>query len=100
MIPYIGSRNYYERVSALDPNVRDFYRYYEAPGADHCGGGDGGHPEGLFVALVNWVEHGIAPETLTAKNVAGKERLLCIYTKKAAFKGDPSNYSAQHFACE
>ncbi|KAF2830001.1 tannase and feruloyl esterase [Ophiobolus disseminans] len=100
LIPYGGTRDYYERVSVLDPSLRDFYRYFEAPGAAHCSGGSGGHPEGVWAALVKWVEHGVAPETLVVKNMANKERLLCPYPKKAVFAGNPSNYTAQDFVCK
>ncbi|OAL48510.1 feruloyl esteras-like protein B precursor [Pyrenochaeta sp. DS3sAY3a] len=100
LIPYGGTRDYYERVSNLDPNLRDFYRYFEAPGAAHCTAGVGGVPAGAFAALVDWVEHGVAPETLVAKNLADKERLLCLYPKKAVFTGNPSKYTAQDFVCK
>ncbi|KAH7084600.1 feruloyl esteras-like protein B precursor [Paraphoma chrysanthemicola] len=96
LIPYGGTRDYYEKVSARDPNVRDFYRYFEAPGAPHCTSGQGGVPDS-FNALVNWVEKGIAPDTLVATNKQKKERLLCMYPKKAVFKGDPSTYTAADF---
>lgn len=62
--------------------------------------GQGGVPTGAFGALVDWVEHGVAPETLVTKNIADKEHLLCLYPKKAVFTGDPSNYTAQDFLCK
>lgn len=100
MIPYGGTRDYYERVSILDPNLRDFYRYFEAPGAAHCTAGQGGVPTAAFAALVDWVEHDVAPETLVTTNFADKEHLLCLYPKKAVFRGNPSHYTAQDFVCE
>jgi hypothetical protein len=99
-IPYGGTRDYFDRVSVLDPELRDYYRYFEAPGARHCIDGQGGSPHETFQALVDWVEKGIAPETLTARNTEDKERLLCLYPKKAVFKGNPSEYTAQDFVCE
>ena len=99
-IPYGGTRDYFDRVSVLDPELRDYYRYFEAPGARHCIDGQGGSPHETFQALVDWVEKGIAPETLTARNAEDKERLLCLYPKKAVFKGNPSEYTAQDFVCE
>lgn len=47
-----GSANYYDRVLELDANARDFFRYFEAPGVEHCMGGPGAHPGKAFDALV------------------------------------------------
>jgi feruloyl esterase len=60
----------------------------------------GGVPEGIFAALVDWVENGVAPETLVARNAEDKERLLCPYPQKAVFTGDPASYSAEDFVCQ
>ncbi|KAH7076720.1 Tannase/feruloyl esterase [Paraphoma chrysanthemicola] len=98
LISYRGTRDYYNKASALDANLRDFYRYFEAPGAAHCVAGQGGVPDS-FSALVAWVEKGIAPDTLVATNKEEKERLLCMYPKKTIFKGNPSNYTAGDFVC-
>lgn len=62
-----GTEDYYSRVEALYPDVRDFYRYFEAPGVYHCGGGIGAYPGESLDALVAWVEQGIAPEILKAR---------------------------------
>jgi len=44
-----------------------------APGVAHCSGGDGPQPQGLFEALINWVEQAKAPEQLlAAKTSAGR----------------------------
>ncbi|KFY37008.1 hypothetical protein V495_07458 [Pseudogymnoascus sp. VKM F-4514 (FW-929)] len=60
IIPVGGSEHYYKEVTKLDPNVQDFYRYFEVPGLQHCSGGNGGQPTTVFEALVAWVEDGIA----------------------------------------
>ncbi|CAN9112636.1 unnamed protein product [Alternaria alternata] len=99
-IPYGGTGDYYDRVSALHPALHDFYRYFEVPGAAHCEAGQGGVPTGLFSALVDWVENGIAPETLVARNAEDRERLLCQYPKKAVFTGDSANYTVADFVCQ
>ena len=46
--------------------VQKFYRLFRAPGVGHCGGGAGPQPQGLFDALVNWVENKVPPKTITA----------------------------------
>lgn len=67
----------------LDSKVDDFFRYFEVPGLGHCAGGTGGQPTDTFRALVDWVEHGVAPESLPIKfnSTAGTqyERILCPY---------------------
>ncbi|KAK5125259.1 hypothetical protein LTR85_000935 [Meristemomyces frigidus] len=99
-----GSSNYYERVLALDPAARDFYRYFEASGVGHCVGGVGAFPSHALDSLVSWVEKGIAPETLDAatnpmdKSVPVTYRPLCLYPQVAAYKGgDPKDASS--FEC-
>ena len=44
--------------------LQKFYRLFLAPGVDHCGRGAGPEPIDPFVALVNWVEHDVAPDLL------------------------------------
>ena len=56
LIPVNGSKDYYTRVEALDPDVRDFYRYFEVPGVAHCSGGPGLFPATALDSLVKWVE--------------------------------------------
>lgn len=34
-----GTVNYYNKVMATDPKAQDYYRFFEAPGVAHCGGG-------------------------------------------------------------
>ncbi|KAG8624634.1 hypothetical protein KVT40_007701 [Elsinoe batatas] len=63
-----GTRDYYERVTEAVPDVQDFYRFFEAPGVAHCSGGPGPQPRNELQALVDWVENGIAPETLVTVN--------------------------------
>ncbi len=46
--------------------LQSFYRLFRAPGVAHCGGGSGPQPQNLFGALVNWVEHGVAPAQILA----------------------------------
>lgn len=52
VVPPNGSANYFDRVLERDPNARDFFRYFEAPGVEHCSGGPGAVPGKAFQALV------------------------------------------------
>jgi hypothetical protein len=99
IITFRGSRLYYDKVAAIDPDVHDFYRLFEAPGLGHCQGGVGGYPARSFEALVKWVEEGIAPEALEAVDIANRTSLLCPYPKKADFTGTGPAYSANDFVC-
>jgi pimeloyl-ACP methyl ester carboxylesterase len=73
-----GTINYFNRVVEANggqAEVNRFARLYMAPGVGHCGGGDGPAPTGLFEAVVNWVEKGVAPNTILAvSSPAGRAR--------------------------
>ncbi|CAG9947270.1 unnamed protein product, partial [Clonostachys rosea f. rosea IK726] len=67
VIPPGGTRDYYEAVGMITPDVHDFYRLFEAPGLGHCFGGASGPPTTLFEQLRGWVENGTAPEKTPVK---------------------------------
>ena len=81
---------YYNKVSALSPDVRDFYRHFEVPGMGHCAGGPSGEPTSLFDQLRAWVENGTAPEQTSVKvqDMEGvvHDRVLCPYPQKTVLK--------------
>jgi hypothetical protein len=63
-----GSVDYYERVVDRIGSLKktqQFARLFMAPGVGHCGGG-GPSPQNAFKAVVDWVEKGIAPESILA----------------------------------
>ena len=100
-----GVINYYRQMAARygsNPNQPDFsalygfYRLFRAPGVAHCGGGTSLNPDGstspapqpqnLFGTLVNWVEHGVAPDQI--QTAGGKNnRPLCPYPTTALPSG-------------
>jgi hypothetical protein len=83
--------------------VQKFYRLFRAPGVGHCGGGAGPQPQGLFDALVNWVENKVPPKTITATVTTGgvvtRTRPLCPYPQTAIYKGSGSTDDAANFTC-
>lgn len=91
IIPYRGTRDYYNAVTTLDPKIHDFYRLFEAPGLGHCNGGVGYYPSGTFDALVAWVERGEAPEMLEATSAANQTMALCPYPQKASSVKEVAN---------
>jgi hypothetical protein len=68
-------------------SLQSFYRLFRAPGVGHCGGGVGPQPQNLFGALVNWVETGVAPDSILASGGSlapptGRTRPLCPYRQR------------------
>jgi hypothetical protein len=100
-----GSIDYYERVLERmgdTAEVADFARLFMAPGVFHCGGGPGLTEFDAFDALVDWVETGRAPETITASRVDGGEtatRPLCPYPTVATYDGTGDPDQAASFDC-
>jgi len=83
--------------------IDDFYRLFMVPGMLHCGGGTGPSTFDAFGALVNWVEQGIAPESIIGSHltngVVDRTRPLCPYPKEAVYIGHGSVEDASSFAC-
>jgi hypothetical protein len=69
----------------------------------HCAGGAGPQPQGLFDALVNWVEHKVPPQTIASQistgGVVTRTRPLCPYPQTAIYKGSGSTDDAANFVC-
>ncbi|KAG9203345.1 hypothetical protein G6514_002998 [Epicoccum nigrum] len=101
-IPFNHTVKYYDRVSSLDADITDFYRFYSAPGVEHCAGGLGAQPTDPLAELVAWVENGEVPQTLAAnRTVNGTSwlRELCLYPLASIYKGgDP--VVASSYQCE
>ena len=95
-----GTDNYYNRVEARDSDVRDYYRYFQAPGVHHCREGSGPIPEDPLSAVVAWVEEGVVPNTLHAVTLDGESnRNLCQYPLVSVYQGgDPK--AASSYACQ
>lgn len=101
-----GSFDYRRRVEAKMGGavaVDQFYRLFTAPGVGHCGGG-GPSPDTLTAiqVLMNWVEKGVAPDTLPASAVIGNvtvTRNLCRYPFVARFTGSGNVNSTEGWIC-
>lgn len=96
LIPYNGTVDYYNKVLQRDSSADDYYRFFTAPGVAHCGGGPGPQPDSSLKALVDWVEKGIAPETLlaTRKSLDGsiaRWQPLCRYPLVSVYVGSDPN---------
>jgi hypothetical protein len=100
-----GTIDYYDRVvkkSGGLARTQQFARLFMAPGVSHCAGGPGPQPQRPFDSVVNWVEKGIAPDTILASKSAGgvtQTRPLCPYPAVAHWKGTGSTDDAASFSC-
>jgi feruloyl esterase len=78
-------------------------RLFMEPGMGHCGGGEGPNDFDKMTAIVDWVEHGKAPEMMIAshstKGTVDRTRPLCVYPKVAKYKGSGSTDEAANFTC-
>jgi hypothetical protein len=100
-----GSVDYYdkvvERMGGLK-RTQQFARLFMAPGVGHCGGGPGPQPQRPFDAVVNWVEKGIAPDSIPASKPSSggtQTRPLCPYPAVARWSGAGSSDDAANFSC-
>jgi hypothetical protein len=108
-----GVINYYRQMASRysesgEPDFRAlqrFYRLFRAPGVGHCGiASTGPVPVDPFGALVNWVEHGAAPDSLLASGgsaapPSGRTRPICPYPQTAIYNGTGSTDIAANFHC-
>jgi len=112
----VASINYYNSVvdffSEQQPSgnrdqslaqVQDFYRLFMVPGMGHCSGGPGPDRFDALSALENWVEHGVAPASMTATKMnngaATRTRPLCAFPEVAHYDGSGSTDSSDNFYC-
>jgi feruloyl esterase len=108
----VFSANYhlkwYRRLIARNGGLertQDFARLFVVPGMNHCGGGPSTSQFDAFAAVVDWVEHGKAPDSILATAPAttpwpGRTRPLCPYPAIARYKGEPREINlAASFEC-
>lgn len=104
LVPINGSRQYYDISSAIDPNITDYFRYFEVPGVNHCRSGPGPYPGGILDALMTWVEDKAPPATLNAISLPDKsgqsyERELCQYPLVQKYSGEGDIRKASSYTC-
>lgn len=107
---------WYERVQAANGgDASSFARYFPVPGMNHCSGGPATDQFDMLSALVDWVEQGKAPASITASaRGAGapvpnaevpaswspqRTRPLCPYPQVATYTGGDTE-RASSFACK
>ncbi|KAJ6490290.1 tannase and feruloyl esterase [Mycena vitilis] len=108
-IPSGNSKRVYDLVARTlgMPTLDAFYRLFLVPGMGHCSGGPGAASFGqlggmnarnesshnLLLALVNWDEGGVGPQTITGTADDGAERVHCRYPIRSVWDGE-------RFRCE
>jgi hypothetical protein len=102
--PLMGIDYYMKAVAANGLGTPDFFRLFLVPGMFHCRGGLGADRLDAMTALINWVENGTAPASITASQVdKGKlvrTRPLCPYPQVARYSGSGSPDDAANFTCK
>lgn len=105
--------DYYDQVVkwiGSEKETRKFYRLYMIPGMTHFPGARGVLDrntliEPFFMALVDWVEHGIEPGAFVGSRptAAGRwtaiTRPVCPYPEAARYLGTGSIDDAKNFTC-
>jgi len=86
--------------------TQKYARLFMVPGMFHCSGGPGPNVFDAITPLVNWVENGVAPNTILATHFVNNippavdmTRPLCVYPKVAKYIGSGSTSVAANFTC-
>jgi feruloyl esterase len=87
----LGTIAYYEQALRATKTPRDVaqsIRLFLAPGVAHCGGGPGADQIDFLSALERWVEHGEAPDAITAtKKESSLSWPVCAYPAMTRGRG-------------
>lgn len=98
-------------------NASSFARFFPVPGMAHCSAGPAADQFDMLTPLVNWVERGIAPQSVVARargvgNAGGvnaelpadwsasRTRPLCAYPAYAHYNGTGDPEDASNFSCK
>src|SRR4029077_5715385 len=91
---------------AMLDKTQNFARLFMVPGMFHCSGGPGPNLLDALTPLVEWVEAGVAPETIVATKFVNDTppavqmtRPLCVFPKVAKYRGSGSTSIAANFTC-
>ncbi len=101
----LDTLEYYERMAkdsgGIDRVRANSSRAYFVPGMGHCTSGATLDHFDFLGAVVEWVEHGKAPDAVIATGPAfpGRSRPLCAYPQHAHYKGEGNPEDAASFEC-
>ena len=99
-----STEEYYTRIRATmgAAKVRQFLRFYEAPGFGHAVSSVFNASWDSLTALENWVERGVAPAAQIVSDsvgVPGRTRPLCEYPQWPKYRGSGDVNNAASFDC-
>ncbi|KAG6915591.1 hypothetical protein DXG01_010827 [Tephrocybe rancida] len=104
LIPSGNSKRMYNLISETlaMPSLDTFYRLFLIPGMNHCAGGPGATAFGqggltsnvvnasshnVLLAMVDWVEEGVAPDVIIGTGSTGQTRTHCRYPQRSVWNG-------------
>jgi len=107
--PYVTTKLYAGLADAQGgyDRLQQNARLFLAPGMQHCGGGHGPNLFDTLTAMENWVERGIAPDSLLATHFVNNNRAmpvdrtmpLCMFPTEATYKGTGNVNDAANWSC-
>lgn len=107
--PYVTMKLYAGLADAQGgyDRLQQSARLFIAPGMQHCGGGHGPNSFDTLTALENWVENGVAPDSLLATHFMNNNRALpadrtmplCAFPVEATYKGSGNVNDAANWTC-
>jgi feruloyl esterase len=101
----LDTLGYYKSLAAAnggEEKVAQWSRLFLVPGMSHCDGGPSLDRFDMLTAIVDWVEKGIAPDSVvaTGKAFPGRSRPLCPYPTHAQYTGSGNTEDARNFRCQ
>jgi feruloyl esterase len=95
---------YYKNMSTANGGpeaASKWSQFYFVPGMSHCGGGPSLDQFDMLSAMVDWVEKGAVPVSVSATGKAfpGRSRPLCPYPRHAQYKGQGDTEDGKNFEC-
>lgn len=97
--------NYLERMAAANGGLQvadNFSRVFLVPGMGHCQGGEQTLDSfDMLSAVVDWVENGVAPDSVvaTGASMPGVSRPLCPHPQHPHYTGTGDSNDAANFEC-
>jgi Tannase and feruloyl esterase len=96
---------YNDMGTAMGGKPQAFARLFLVPGMNHCGGGPATSTFDPFTPVVDWVEKGVAPDSIigtapTATPWPGRTRPLCPFPQYAHYNGTGDINDASSFTCQ
>ncbi|MDE0056409.1 MAG: tannase/feruloyl esterase family alpha/beta hydrolase [Gammaproteobacteria bacterium] len=105
LITALGTVDYYDKLTAADPDADEYSRLYMLPGMFHCGGGPAPDRTDWLEAIRAWVEDDKAPERLVSLQLdesgrVSRTRPICPYPQIASYRGTGDPDDEASFACK